>query len=136
MTKYAPDTNIISYYLKGNQSIIDRIANEADNGNIIVISPIVFYEIKRWLLAANASKKLALFEAMCSLSGIGSINKEILEAASILFSDLQRKGVAIGDNDILIAAYCIHHGFTLVTNNEKHFRDIPNLKMVNWLAAT
>jgi len=133
MTKYAPDTNIISYYLRGNQTIISRLADETDKGNGIVISPMVFYETRRWLLTVNASRKLALFETMCSLSGIGSIDREILETASTLFSDLQKKGITVGDNDILIAAYCIHHDFTLVTNNEKHFKDIPNLKIVNWL---
>jgi len=131
--KYAPDTNIISYYLRGNQTIITRLANETDNGNTVVISPMVFYEIKRWLLTLNSSKKLALFETMSSLSGIGSINREILEAASVLFSYLQKKGITLGDNDILIAAYCVHHDLTLVTNNEKHFLDIPKLKVVNWL---
>ena len=30
MIKYALDTNIVTYYLKGNQTIIDRSANEID----------------------------------------------------------------------------------------------------------
>jgi predicted nucleic acid-binding protein len=50
-----------------------------------------------------------------------------------LFSDLQKRGIMIGDNDLLIAAYCIQHDFTLVTNNEKHFKYINNLKIVNWV---
>jgi predicted nucleic acid-binding protein len=133
MTRYALDTNMITYYLKGNKTIIDRLADETDNENIIFIPPIVFYEIKRWLLTINSSKKLALFEAMCSLSGIDLIDREILEKASAIYSDLQKRGIAIGDNDILIAAYCIYHDYTLVTNNEKHFKHIANLKIENWL---
>jgi len=133
MTKYALDTNIVSYYLKGDKTIIARLADETDNGNFIIISPMVFYEIRRWLLAVNSRKKLALFDTMCSLSGIGSITREILETASLLFSDLQKRGISVGDNDILIAAYCIRHDLTLVTNNEKHFKSISNLKIVNWL---
>jgi predicted nucleic acid-binding protein len=133
MTKYALDTNIVSYYLKGNQTIIDRVANETDNGNFLFIPPIAFYEIKRWLLTINSKKRLALFEAMCSLSGIGSIDRDVLEIASIIYTDLQKRGITVGDNDILIAAYCIGHGFTLVTNNETHFRHIANLKIENWL---
>jgi predicted nucleic acid-binding protein len=133
MTRYALDTNMITYYLKGNKTIIDRLADETDNENLIFIPPIAFYEIKRWLLTINSNKKPALFEAMCSLSGIGSIDKEILETASLIYSDLQKRGVAVGDNDILIAAYCIYHDFTLVTNNEKHFKHIANLKIENWL---
>ena len=133
MITYALDTNIVTYYLKGRQTIIDRVADETDNENRIIIPPIVFYEIKRWLLTINSSKKLALFETMCSLSGIGVIDRDILEAAAVIYSDLEKRGIAIGDNDLLIAAYCIHHDCTLVTNNEKHFKYIPHLKTVNWL---
>jgi len=133
MIQYALDTNIVSYYLKGNQTLVDRVSNETDNKNFIIIPPVVFYEIKRWLLTINSIKKLALFETMCSLSGIDSINKEIIESAAIIFSDLQKKGIKIEDNDILIAAYCIYHGYTLVTNNEKHYMHITKLKTVNWL---
>jgi len=133
MTTYALDTNIVTYYLKGSQTIIDRVADETDNENCIIIPPMVFYEIKRWLLTINSSKKLALFETMCSLSGIGVIDRDILEAAAVIYSDLGKRGIAIGDNDLLIAAYCMQHDCTLVTNNEKHFKHIPHLKTVNWL---
>jgi len=133
MIKYALDTNIITYYLKGDKTIINWVTKETDNENCIVIPPMAFYEIKRWLLTINSIKKLSLFETMCSLSGIGSIDREILETAAIIYSDLQKTGITIGDNDILIAAYCIRNDFTLVTNNEKHFSRIANLKLVNWL---
>ena len=133
MTKYALDTNIVTYYLKGDKTIISRIADETDNRNVIIIPPTVFYEIKRWLLTINSIKKLMRFETMCSLSGIGFIGREILEAASVIFSGLQQKGITIDDNDTLIAAYCIHFDLTLVTNNEKHFKHIANLKTINWL---
>jgi len=134
MTKYALDTNIVTYYLKGNKIIINRVTEETDNKNIIVIPPMVFYEIKRWLLTINSNRKLTLFETMCSLSGIGSIDRNVLEAASIIFSDFQKRGISVGDNDILIAAYCIQYDLTLVTNNEQHFKNITNLKMINWLS--
>ena len=133
MNKYALDTNIVTYYLKGNKTIINRISAETDNGNSVIIPPIVFFEIKRWLLSINAIKKLKLFENMCSFEGIGEINREVMEIASTIYSDLQKKGIIIGDNDILIASFCINHNITLVTNNEKHFINITNLKIVNWL---
>jgi len=133
MIRYALDTNIVTYYLKSNKKIIDRVSVETDNNNIIIIPPIVFYEIKRWLLAINAGKKLALFENMCSLSGIDKIDKDVLETASVIYANLQKEGIIIGDNDILIASYCINHEITLVTNNETHFKNIKSLKFTNWL---
>jgi tRNA(fMet)-specific endonuclease VapC len=32
----------------------------------------------------------------------------------------------------LIAAYCLKHNLTLVTNNTKHFKNIEGLEIVNW----
>jgi len=72
MTKYALDTNIVTYYLKGNKTIIARVVKETDNGNSIIIPPTVFYEIKRWLLTVNSDKRLALFETICSVLLIAS----------------------------------------------------------------
>jgi rRNA-processing protein FCF1 len=45
MIRYALDTNIVTYYLKGNKTVIDRVTRETDNKNVILIPPLVFYEI-------------------------------------------------------------------------------------------
>jgi tRNA(fMet)-specific endonuclease VapC len=37
--------------------------------------------------------------------------------------------------DRLIAAHALALGFVLVTNNEKHFIDVPGLRVENWTAA-
>ena len=134
MKQYALDSNIVSYSLKSNKPVNDLIISELDSGNKIIIPPIVFFEIKRWLLTINSNKKLTLFETIYSKAGIGVIDKNILETASVIYSDLQKRGIAVGDNDILIAAYCIQHDLILVTNNEKHFEHITNLQTVNWLS--
>ena len=34
--KYVLDTNIITYYLKGDQKILDKVDKEAANDNIII----------------------------------------------------------------------------------------------------
>jgi predicted nucleic acid-binding protein len=133
MSKYALDSNIVTYYLKGDANIIERIADETDRGNTFVIPPIVFFEIKRWLLTINSKKKLLVFESMEAYSGIGSIDKADLELSSSIYAALQKNGITLSDNDVIIAAFCIQYDCILVTNNIKHFREIPNLKAVNWL---
>jgi hypothetical protein len=35
--------------------------------------------------------------------------------------------------DLFIAEYCVKNGFTLVTNNTKHFEIIKDLKYTNWI---
>jgi len=61
--KYALDTNIITYYLKGNVKILDKVDNEAKNDNII-IPPFAYFEVKKWLLAINSKNKLQAFEKL------------------------------------------------------------------------
>ena len=41
-------------------------------------------------------------------------------------------GIRIGDMDLMIAATAIYNDLTLVTNNTKHFENMPNLKLENW----
>jgi tRNA(fMet)-specific endonuclease VapC len=48
-------------------------------------------------------------------------------------AELQRNGNGIDDMDILIAATAIATDKILVTNNEKHFKRIPDLKIENWV---
>jgi tRNA(fMet)-specific endonuclease VapC len=45
---------------------------------------------------------------------------------------LTRRGELIGNNDLWIASHCLRLGLTLVTNNEREFRRIPNLPIENW----
>ncbi len=39
----------------------------------------------------------------------------------------------IGRADLLIASIALANDVTLVTRNLKHFRQVPNLKVVNWV---
>jgi predicted nucleic acid-binding protein len=133
MNTYALDTNIISYYLKKNQEIINKVSIEIKDDNRIIIPPVVYFEIKRWLLSNNATAKLAAFDTLCSHSDMGIIDKEILEIAISLYIDLRKRGLIIEDADILIAAYCIKNNCILVTNNIKHFENVKGLTIVNWI---
>lgn len=46
MKKYALDTDITSFYLKGNTKLIDRINNEVKGGTIVIrFSMLVFVEL-------------------------------------------------------------------------------------------
>lgn len=46
---------------------------------------------------------------------------------------LRRKGTPIDDFDLLIGATAVSEGMTLVTENVKHFTNIQNIKLENWV---
>ena len=46
----------------------------------------------------------------------------------------KKQGIAIGSLDMLIAAHALSLQVTLITNNLKEFRRVPNLKLDNWVS--
>ena len=133
MTIYALDTNIVSYFLKGDPTIVARIRLENSKGNQFVIPPTVYFEIQNWLLKNNSKSKKAVFQKMYSTGGIGVIDQEVLDIASTVKLKMQQQGKNISDDDLFIAAYCIKHNLPLVTNNTKHFMNIEDLEILNWV---
>jgi tRNA(fMet)-specific endonuclease VapC len=77
-----------------------RLAKE--NGDRIVIPSIVYYEIRRGLLAANASRKIVDFQKFCAVYKVESISKKVAEAAAVLYAGIKKKGVVIDDMDLLM----------------------------------
>lgn len=53
--------------------------------------------------------------------------------AGDIAATLSLKGKGISSEDLLIAATALENGLTLVTANLRHFRDIDNLKIENWI---
>jgi len=49
-----------------------------------------------------------------------------------VYKELYHKGFTVGELDILIAAFCLIHDLTLVTNNTKDFENINGLIIVDW----
>jgi len=46
---------------------------------------------------------------------------------------LERAGQSIGGNDLLIAAHALTLGHTIVTDNEREFSRVVDLRIENWL---
>ena len=44
---------------------------------------------------------------------------------------LRRAGRSIGDLDVLIAATCLRHDLTLLTNNRGHFERVEGIEMIS-----
>ena len=132
MNVYVLDTNIISYYLRGNEVVANNIFHALVNGHSLIIAPIAYYEIKRGLLAINANERLNEFDKLCNLFGVGLLDNSILDVAAGIYAELKLTKRRIEDADILIAAFCRCWKFCLVTNNTRHFAHIQGLTILDW----
>jgi predicted nucleic acid-binding protein len=126
------DSNILSFYIRKNQQVIQRLHSELDQGNEVLIGPIAYYEVKRGLMAINAQTRLKEFYTLCNVLGVGQMDNAILDIAAEIYVDLRGKKKTVEDADILTAAFCKEHGFTLVTHNPNHFEDISDLPFCDW----
>ena len=131
MTYYL-DVNIVSYLLKGNKEIFSKLSDLASNDHIISIPNIVYYEIKRGLLANGASTKLNRFINFAKVLGIVELKTSTLDIAAQIYADLKNDGNIIEDDDIFIGAIALENDVILVTNNERHLGRIKDLKYEVW----
>ena len=46
--------------------------------------------------------------------------------------ELKKKGKPIDEFDMVIASHAVNEGLTVVTDNIKHFENMPDVKVVNW----
>ena len=129
---YFLDANIVSYLLKGNKEIFSKLSDLASNDHIISIPNIVYYEIKRGLLASGSTNKLNRFVSFAKALGIVELKTSTLDIAAQIYSDLKKAGTLIEDDDIFIGASALENNAILVTNNERHLGRIKDLKYEVW----
>jgi len=132
---YTLDTNMISALMRDNIRVKKKLRDAVFDGKEVSINGISYYEIRRGLLAANASKKLKVFDVFCRRFRVLLLdNQEIFDRASKIYADLRKRGKLLPDADILIAAMTLTQNLILVSA-DSHFSRIDSLAVENWLKA-
>ncbi len=132
MNRALLDTDILSYYLRGDENVVKNLENYMLDFEIIEISIITYYEVVSGLLYKNALKQIEIFNSFISENIVIPLTEESCEISGNIYSKLRQGGDLIDDIDLLIAGIAIENEMTLITNNESHFRRIPGLKVENW----
>jgi tRNA(fMet)-specific endonuclease VapC len=129
---YLLDTNIVSYILRRNATVSRKLRDANRLGQEVFISCITYYEVKRGLLYANATKQLAEFNQFYTKYEVLFLNDiEIIERACEIHVNLTRRGLMIQEQDILIAATAIARGLILVSNDSDLLR-VKGINLENW----
>ncbi|MBW1892301.1 MAG: type II toxin-antitoxin system VapC family toxin [Deltaproteobacteria bacterium] len=131
--KFILDTNTCVYIIKRKPlDVIERF-------NQIKISQIGISSITLSELLYGVSKsskpeqnQIALTQFVAPLE-ILPYGDEAAQYYGVLRAYLEKQGTPVGSLDMLIAAHALSTDCILVTNNEKEFIRIPNLKINNWI---
>lgn len=126
------DADILSNFFKGNSLVLHHFQSYLEIFDSIEISIITYYEITGGLLAKKAMHQLQIFEQFVAENKIIPLTEKSSKISAELYASLRQTGNPIDDIDLLIAGFAIENEMVLVTNNEKHFGRIPNLKIENW----
>ena len=126
------DTDILSFYFKGDEKVVARFREYLNEFEQINISIVTYYEIIAGLKFKKAERQLLDFEDFINDNNIINISDESAKISGDIYADLRQRGITIGTSDILIAGIAIENGLTLITNNEKHYEAISVLNIENW----
>ena len=130
---YLLDTNIVTYILKKNVLVNNKLEEVRRQGQKAFISCITYYEVKRGLLAVNATKQLSEFNQLCQRYKVLLLDDiEIIERSSEIHKYLKSRGNSLEDADILIAATAITRGLILVSH-DSDMRRVPGINLEDWL---
>lgn len=131
--RYVVDTNFWIKFLRKQPYALQKLKDTLEAGDEIVISPIVYFELMRGAVKRDDEEIIGAVRNIKENMTYFEMTDEIWEIAAKLWADAVKRNKRQDDADTLIAAFAIHLDATVVTENEKHFKEFP-VRVENWNA--
>ena len=129
---YMLDTDTCSFIIRNNPpSVIQKVWDHRHDE--IRISAITQAELLYGARRKKSAKLLLQVEAFTSRWDVVAFDSLAADAYADILSELEERGLPIGNLDVLIAACARAAGAVLVTNNQKHFSRVTGLGIENWV---
>lgn len=132
MTRYLLDTNILSDLVRNPQGNV-----AAHLGTIaasqICTSFIVSAELPYGAAKRGSKRLTAQLEAILGHIEILPFESPTDSTYALLRTRLEKSGKLIGANDLFIAAQALALDCVVVTDNQREFARVPDLRCENWL---
>ena len=129
--KYLLDTDTIIYYLKGRESVKQKIINAGLKE--LSISIITLFELYYGAYNSNnVQKNTKRIETLKNTITVLEIDDSLFHQFGKIKSVLKKSGQGIGDFDLIIGITSLSKSLILVTNNTKHFQRIDGINIENW----
>ncbi len=130
--RFLLDTNICIYIIKHKPAQVlakFQTLNPSDIGvSSITVAELEYGAYKSQRLGQN---RAALSQFLIPLEVL-PFDERATQTYGQIRAELERRGIAIGSMDMLIASQAISLGLILVTNNVRELSQIPGLNWENW----
>lgn len=134
--RYLLDTNILIDFVKEVPSVVEKILQVGTHQ--CCMSVISLHELYYGAQLTRENKEEYYFQELEKINTlleyftVLNLNTHGEEYAHIKYA-LRKKGKPVDEFDMLIAAHAIAEGLIIVTDNLKHFQNMPDVKVENWM---
>jgi len=134
MIRYMLDTDICSYVIRERPLEVFEKFKKVEV-NQLCISTVTYAELI-YGVEHSSSRKInrPIIDDFARHLDIIAWDEEAAEHYGKIRAFLRVKGNIIGSMDMMIAAHVRSRNMILVTNNDKHFKRVPKLRIENWVA--
>jgi len=129
---YLLDTNIISYWMRGDPQLIIKIKSYSPSD--LSLSTITLAEVYYGIEKSPVKKKerRLKIEYIKSELDIFPFNEQAAQKYGALRAALEKLGKPISERDTQIASIALANRLCIVTHNTKEFGRIAKLKVEDW----
>jgi tRNA(fMet)-specific endonuclease VapC len=129
--KFLLDTNICSAHMRRPARLAHRFIQYVGQ---LAIPTIVLGELYAGAYHhSNPPRLLALIGDLLQEMHVLNFDATCAERFGQVRGQLLQQGISAGTMDLLIASVALVHDLTLVTNNTADFRNVPGLRLEDWL---
>jgi tRNA(fMet)-specific endonuclease VapC len=89
----------------------------------------LLHSVHRAKTAAQRHRRQAFVEGQISQLPVLAFDLTVARIHASLWADLARRGIAVGERDLMIGATAIAKDYVIATRDERSFPKIPGLKM-------
>jgi tRNA(fMet)-specific endonuclease VapC len=134
MIRYMLDTDICSYVIRERPLEVYEKFKKV-KVNQLCISVVTYAELI-YGVEHSSSREInrPIIDDFVRHLDIITWDREAAEHYGKIRAFLRAKGSIIGSMDMMIAAHARSQNMTLITNNDKHFKRVPKLRIENWVA--
>jgi tRNA(fMet)-specific endonuclease VapC len=129
---YLLDTNIVSYWMRGDEILISKIKDHKPSELSICTVTLaeIYYGIEKSPVKKKARRNK--IERITSQLEIHPFDELAARKYAIIRCQLEKDGLVISERDLQIASVGMVNKLIVVTHNIKEFRRIAKLEVEDW----
>ncbi len=129
---YLLDTNIVSYWMRGDDRLLKKIRNHKPSDLSICALTLaeIYYGIEK--SPSKKKERRNKIDRIRSQIELFPFSDLAARKYSIIRTRLEKDGIVISERDLQIASVAMANKLIVVTHNVKEFERIVNLEVEDW----